>query len=322
MNTRKSVVQVVYELSGEYREKKLIETGRVVERKQIAEIDLTDATPEQRRAVVAVAGPGLSRIEIKTWKNWSSGSQKPWSTMLDLDQPVETIADLVGHCERMVSERKAAQAIYDEAMRESCLKEMQEKITAMREHIANRTLGDVDLWQYQDRREAASRLEIDRSEYDRVRVEYDAWAAQRKAELDAQKKEAAEKRERERAAREREKLTWIKKHGSDYLKRAVAAGHTCTRQYLRERAAFEYPGFVLDFNDSAEWKERSCPTEAALDERDALLEAHPDARKIEIVWLTSEPSDEIDPDYYPGLPEGREAIVVNDPTYGKYWLVK
>ncbi len=112
-----------------------------------------------------------------------------------------------------------------------------------------------------------------------------------------------------------EKLAWISEHGSDHLRRAVAAGHTCTRKYLAERAELEYPGFVVDFDDQARWKSRACPSLGALDKRDAILQARPDVT-VEIVWLTVEPDASEEDE-----PEEREAIVVIDPLYGGHSII-
>ena len=117
-----------------------------------------------------------------------------------------------------------------------------------------------------------------------------------------------------RAAR----TAWIAAHGSDYLKRATAAGHDCGRLYWIERAALEYPGYVLDYEKHHDSKSRSCPSLTALDERDAILAAHPGVKAI-IEWLTAEPRDHRSEEWEPF--ENCEGIVVDDAAYDHY-LVK
>jgi hypothetical protein len=111
-----------------------------------------------------------------------------------------------------------------------------------------------------------------------------------------------------RAAR----TAWIAAHGSDYLKRATAAGHDCGRLYWIERAALEYPGYVLDYERNHEAKSRSCPSLKALDERDAIHAAHPGV-KARIEWLTDAPLSRKRTEREPF--EECEGIVVDDVAY-------
>lgn len=134
------------------------------------------------------------------------------------------------------------------------------------------------------------------------------------------RKEAEEKAEKEARAK------WIEKHGSDHLKRACEAGHTCSRLYLTERVAKEYPGALLDFDDHAGWNDRSCPTLAALDLRDKLLKKHPDA-EIHIVWLTDfalneERKDEEELSVREQEFEPHEAIWVRDPAIPRDLIIE
>ena len=114
----------------------------------------------------------------------------------------------------------------------------------------------------------------------------------------------------------------IEAHGSDHLKRACAAGHDCNRLYWIERAALEYPGYVVDIEDEGGWKSRACPSVEALDERDAALAAHAADITAEIVWLTDAPRNrKLDEDEYPDEFEACEALAVHDPDY-PYDLIK
>lgn len=153
-----------------------------------------------------------------------------------------------------------------------------------------------------------------------------AYLASEREKQEKERAESARERAEEKAREEAEekaradaRADWIAKHGSDHLKRACDAGHTCTRLYYTERATKEYPGAVLDFNDHAVPVDRSCPTVAALDLRDKLLKKHPDA-KIEIIWLKNFPLNEVglsEEDLYEREQEfePHEAIRISDPAY-------
>ena len=166
----------------------------------------------------------------------------------------------------------------------------------------------------------AKRLEL-QPELERERAKYAEKQAREKAEedkrIEEQRKRDADK-EKERAAKEAERLAWIETHGSDYLQRAVKLGYNCQRQYVTERAALELPGYEVDFDNRAAWKSRSCPSMAALEEVERLIQQGYDA---EVVWLT-EPIQEpeySDDDYC--CFEPCETIVVRN-YLGKYDLVK
>ena len=155
-----------------------------------------------------------------------------------------------------------------------------------------------------------------------------AAAAERKAEADARvaaakaAQEAAEATMRELA--EQSKAAWIDANGSEHLQRAFARGHDCQRLYVIERAALELPGYTVDFQDAAQWRDRSCPSVEALNEVDRVerLDLRPaDEIEILIAWLTS-PARAERPDEY-GYEEFEpcEAVIVRG-YLGKYDLVR
>jgi hypothetical protein len=122
------------------------------------------------------------------------------------------------------------------------------------------------------------------------------------------------------------KAAWVTAHGSAHLKRAVGEGYDCQRLYVLERAAIEAPGFVVDFYGGAEWKERSCPSELALDACDAARELAPDrVNRGEpfVAWLTSAPRPvKVEEEYgYEEPFTPCEAVVLRD-YLGKYDLVR
>lgn len=136
-----------------------------------------------------------------------------------------------------------------------------------------------------------------KAECKRLHIEWRAKEAAKKEQrkkdeerLTAQREAEEEERQREHEVREAERTVWIAEHGSDFLRRATAAGYDCQRRYVTERAALEHPGAVVDFEDEAEWRSRSCPSEAALDLAERI--------NGEVVWLTSPPRASRDDDAY------------------------
>lgn len=175
--------------------------------------------------------------------------------------------------------------------------------------------------------EAIQELKKNRAEEKKAlalqRKRVDAWDKKHEEERKAEEKRKAEEEARRQAEIEKElkeRETWIAEHGSDHLKRACAAGHDCSRLYLTERAANEYPDAILDYNEHADYSSRSCPSIAALDLRDKLLKEHPNAQ-VEIVWVTAEPINEVGFSKYDQGEremefESYEAVMVTDPNFG------
>jgi len=313
-----ATVKVTFALSDEYRRARLIHTGENLSQRQTIEIDLATATEDDRADIINWTGLDLRDIKIETWhaaEAWQD--HKPVSDYLMLDG-VPSVQEIVAHCLRMRMERDEAQRIHDEYMLGEINEDLSKTMRAMREHIANRTIGNVDLRSSLDG--DRKRLGVDLSAYNALRAEYNAWEAERQAQIAAEHEANERKREAEKAAREAEKQAWVQQHGSDHLRRACAAGHDCSRMYWRERAALEYPGYVVDIEDEASWKSRACPSIDALDERDAVLAAHPGA-DAEIVWLTAMPLDHKAEDEDEDEFEACEALTVRDPRY-PYDLIK
>lgn len=105
--------------------------------------------------------------------------------------------------------------------------------------------------------------------------ELTAWREAREARRKQLEREAREAEAAERSA-------WIEAHGSEHLRAAHAEGYNCQRRYITERAALELPGWEVDFDARADWRKRSCPSEAALK---AALEVG-----ARVVWLVTPPS--------------------------------
>ena len=141
----------------------------------------------------------------------------------------------------------------------------------------------------------------------------DARRAAREATYQAQQAQKEQEEQARRDALAAEKAAWIAAHGSMHLQRATAAGYPCTRRYVTERAALEHPDYVIDFQETAAWRARACPSEAALDEAELVNGT--------VVWLTQQACASRD-DIDDGLSyEPCEAVVIEG-YLGKYVLVR
>lgn len=166
-----------------------------------------------------------------------------------------------------------------------------------------------DMERYQEALEVSAR-QREQAAQDRLRANAEA-DARRADEVEAEAKAKAE-----REQRKAERGAWIIAHGSSRLRKCLDGGYDCQREYAIERAALEFPGYVLDFEDESAWKDRSGPSEAALDE----------AARVNggVVWLTAA-AQAVRPDYEDRYDEDSfepcEAIVILN-YLGKYDLVK
>ena len=159
--------------------------------------------------------------------------------------------------------------------------------------------ADMQRWAEAEGQRHAKQIELAQREAERKIAD---------AEREVAEQAHAQAQREAKAQREAEKLAWVHAHGSAFLQQAVSAGYDCQRRYVEERAAHEHPGFVVDWEDRAEWRSRSCPSEAAL----ALALAVGG----DVVWLTRAPVDEPEEYWEPG-----EAVVLRG-YLGAYDLVK
>jgi hypothetical protein len=167
--------------------------------------------------------------------------------------------------------------------------------------------------------DALRMLAEDAARWDAIEVKRQAAAAAAQARQDAQRVKDAAETERKRiaaladaevkAARVADRVAWIATHGSEFLRKACGAGYDCQRRYVIERAALERPGFVVDFDDRAAWRDRSCPSEAALDLALAV--------GGQVVWLTTPGYEISEAEYW----EPCEAVLIRQ-YLGQYDLIK
>lgn len=102
-----------------------------------------------------------------------------------------------------------------------------------------------------------------------------------------------------REARKAARLSWVLEHGSEHLRGAVTGGYDCKRLYVTERAALEYPGYVLDYDNVTKYMDVSCPLPEAL--KEALWV------KGSVVFLSNGRRED---DWNRSLPEDGQAVVI------------
>lgn len=320
------LVKLQYTPSNTLRQTHLVQTGEPLPGAPSLTVNLADLTPEQRQIIVAA---GIDDRD---------GSVR-------MPQPVTGLEPDYAHPGRVRFATVAAPAFDHEPTVEEWLAQaaaglatrdaLQPDLEAHNQAAREREQAEKQL-RAQRERDYAALIDVWMPRI--LRLSEDDLAAGMPAEIiEAERggqfykrltlsQEWRERHERlaaERLAAEREtaKQSWIAAHGSDHLRRGAAAGHDCQRLYVTERAALEAPGYTVDFDDTARWKDRSCPSLAALDERDRMT-----ARgigSVEIVWLTAAPTASVRDDY-DGYEDGFapcEAVIVRG-YLSKYDLVK
>lgn len=281
-------VKVLYSITEDCRRRMFAEAGEYPAEKQTVEIDISQATRVQREIILRCIDSGIDPVvRITGFADiYSNRSQRKIvndpSVQYRLDHLITDLFDLVEACADMSARREKSLAASDEKDRQY-LNQKADRLTSTLRMM-------IDKHDDNDCREGFSQCEInqcaefciDLSGYRAVRSEYDAVKQSFREERIA--REIAEDRRKDaiKAAKEAEKRDWVMAHGSAHLKRCVEAGYNCQRLYLEELAALEYPGYTLDFNGNADWKSRSCPSPAAMDEAERV--------DGEVVWLICPPS--------------------------------
>lgn len=180
---------------------------------------------------------------------------------------------------------------------------------------APQTAESLIAWETERRARVDEKTATFQPQYEELRKKYEEKRDAEKAEKERIQRLEVTERKAAREKLEAEKRAWVVGRGSDYLKDAVALDYDCQRLYVTERSTAEFPDFVLDFDDNAEWGSRACPSVEALSEVKLLVASGLDAR---VVWLTSPATKvEEDDDEF----EAIEAVVIRD-YLGKYDLIK
>lgn len=334
-------MKLTYWLTKDAIRRAFVEDGKEVQEEQSITINAAEISKAAREWLAMHSG----RLEVLTWSTHVIYGNTPFRTIwFEFDRLVETPEDI----ELLIAAHRSAYGTGEATVNAAIDAAIVEKIDQMETMLA-RPVGFNDYapripdW-FKDRPLATRAKELARQVTNRLQTEQLANITRRYAEYIANpggsfspidndykqhpdypaalalyeqatavSKALAAERERaiaaEKAQRETEKAAWIAELGSAHLQKAFAAGYNSQRQYVTERAAIEFPGYAIDFDDNAGWKARSFPSAAALTEAERV--------KGEVVWLTSEStrSEDWEED------EEREAVVIQG-YLGKYDLIK
>jgi hypothetical protein len=326
-------VKLTYCLAQETRNRAFIETGATIETKQSVELPADALTPELRAHILRRTNtPALpATLELLTYKigfvyeQYRVSRDEPLT--LDAAAGDDAAPRLLAEDAARYDAAQAARLARIDADIDERIVEVQRLFAALW-NIDPKTAAVHQLPRITTRPgRTPDRIAIEpesvptgrprSDELSALVAQYNAAAVAARDAFGQAERERAEAAAVAKSAREAERVAWIAAHGSDYLKRCESGGYNCQRQYALERAKAERPGYVLDYNDAAEWKDRSGPSEAALIEA-----AHVGGF---VVWLTTPPSsavarDDAEDDGDDGF-ESCEAVVIAD-FLGQYDLIR
>ncbi len=300
-----AVLKVHWMASEKLMKEELGAAGKTSPAAREFEIDLEALDPQERKALVQLVGVGsmgvVSALDIRCKPRLDSYNYE--DTPLDAQPGVAQVIQVAGE----IAQRKAQ--IAEQRKQEEVQKAA--KFRTAKEYIS-RVCAEVKALRDAKDLQGLLAYRYPQPCPDLSPVRNDVGLDGAIAELRKERAEA-------------EKRAWIEAHGSEHLKRAFGKGYDCQRLYVVERAAIEASGFTVDYNDSAEWKARACPSSEGLDAEDA---AHAIAEALglgepETVWLTAGPEDRTAREEYDEEEpfEACEAIVLRK-YLGKYDLVK
>jgi len=251
-------VSVRWNASDSLLREELVREGVGNPQKRCFSLDVGTMTPVERQAVLALAGMSLNykgvacledidlsqRYAVLPEKDYLGHWYERADVRLDHQPDLAVVLTLGAELKRLKDAALALQESKEAEAREA-KRVLEVAVDCERAAIeALEAAGDVaalNTWQ------PTLAVREEASHYGLYERSHKAWAG-------LQAKEAAA-----------EKACWIAAHGSAHLRRAVGGRFDCQRLYALERAAIEAPGFVMDFYNGAAWRERSCPTVAALD---------------------------------------------------------
>ena len=297
-------MQLVYHLTDAARKKIFVETGRDPGQIQVLEVDPAVLRVEQRE-LLAAWNPTLSDTLPLSYSDagsvWGSTTNYLTRDQIATD-PAELIASY--HDARAAGAARLFAAEEERIAAEA--EKIDREIAAFRAWNSERgpSILNTGLYQRSPRHE----------EWIAAHAAATARAKELAEQIAEQRRQDAARQEAEKVARLAERRAWALAHGSSRLRKCIEMEYDSQRLYVFERAAFERPGYVVDFDDKAAWKARSGPSEAALDE----------AARVggEVVWLTRLPLDDGAPeDYQEGWEDEREAVVIRH-YLGRYDLIK
>ena len=284
-------MKLIYHLTTEARQRLFVAEGRDPGMAQGLEVDPATLTADDRRLLLVINAAITNQVDLML-PEWDVLG--PRTAPLKLDAIVTDPAELIAVYR---DARQAAEATFA-AAREAAIEKAELAYdqhpvgwSAPREPRRSE-FGGSPRW---------AELVV---AYERARDRYAEAERQAAAHREAERQAA----EAEKARRLAERAAWAQANGSPRLRKCVEQGYDCQRLYALERAAAEHPGYVVDFDDKAAWKDRAGPSEAALDE----------AARVggTVVWLTRQPHEEFEV-----YGEGWEAVVIRA-YLGKYDLIR
>lgn len=295
--------------SAEYRQTQLIEQGIEIPRSIEVDVPLPDLTPASRR--VLAGGESLtptSRVHTQRFRSL------PYQHTYYY---VELIPTTPTEWENLCTTYTEAVSQAHAAWQSGAEADIQHALATLECLVGDVTLGEDSHWRGRVPYIADNAKGIEGYErYSMLREQVNAQGAAVEVAREERHRAAQAQKDREaqalKDAKQAEKQAWIMAHGSPHLQRATTAGYPCTRCYVQERAAVEHPGYVVDFEKTSEWKNRSCPSETALDEAERS--------KGTVVWLTQRASSSIEDMDAADSEEPCEAVVVEE-YLGAYTLV-
>lgn len=287
-------MKLVYKLSDKGRKALFIETGTMPSDTQACEVDPALLSREQRALLVPMLiGDMVTLVYSDVRPSYDfSGWRKP----LTLDSIATSWESLLATYAQVAAEGAA-------------------RLTAQQDAEVARRL---ELFQAWNSSRQPDMIPASLTHHARGGELEAAYAAAKERAFHAQREERAQKdaeqaeREAAKQAKLDERRAWALQHGSVRLQKCISAGYDCQRLYVTERAARDHPQYALDFDDNAAWRDRSGPSEAALDE----------AARVggTVVWLTHGPAADHDDDD-DETPEPCEAVVIRR-YLGSYDLIR
>lgn len=316
-----TTVAVTYWRSEESRQRYLLATGEQIGRDGRVELDLAELTAQQREELLPVLEVAYTSNDIKHYKLFLAMPVVHTDKLSDYDryksEPLRfdqepTTAEILDAARRILPAKQAM--AQDRARRNQEQRRLQATVAEIEQEI-----GRIE-------KEAFSTLDFSAALNQMARLSTDVIASdlihvtEYKRYVDSYIHSAERSLKKEQ--REQEKSNWITAHGSDHLQRAWGMAYDCQRLYVTERAAMEAPGYTVDFNESASWRDRSCPSMQALDELTAIEKAVKGEYHY-VAWLLKPASDSVDEDDYYDYQHDYpcEAIIIRG-YLGRYDLVK
>jgi hypothetical protein len=306
-------MQVQFEIDKTYRDKVFVETGAELPSKVKLDIDATTLPRDVRERIAAEVKAGFGVYPLTVPGHYNSVYKADAAIAAHLpEQAADIFTDWFAKLDKGRACAEAARATHI-ATHEPKLRDRMAQMQKIWDEGGAYFSGTLGL--YDGDKLCPSFAEAKALQDKLVAREHERETAKRAAEAVEEAADSAA-RAATKALLNIDKREWIEAHGSDFLKKAVGADYNCQRAYVSERAALEFPGYVVDFQDNANWDSRACPSEKALDEALRV--------KGTAVWLTSPAQDEAphrDDDDYEGRYESCEAVVIID-YLSKYDLVR